>query len=62
MFLNPARLGQLIRYERVEEFEAYHLLNCFECASCSYVCPSAIPLVQYMRMGKAMLRNWKKGK
>jgi electron transport complex protein RnfC len=57
MFLNPARLTQLIRAEHVEELEAHHLNSCFECASCSFACPSRIPLVQWLRMGKAMLRN-----
>jgi electron transport complex protein RnfC len=59
MFLNPTRLAQLARAERVEELEAHHLMNCFECASCSFVCPSRIPLVQWLRMGKAMLRSRK---
>lgn len=59
MLLNPTRLAQLTRAERVDELESHHLLNCFECASCSYVCPSHIPLVQWMRMGKALLRNRK---
>lgn len=59
MLLNPARLAQLVRNERVDDLEAYHLLGCFECASCSFVCPSRIPLVQWIRMGKAMLRNRK---
>ena len=59
MFLNPTRLAQLARAEMMEELEAHHLLNCFECAACSYVCPSRIPLVQWLRIGKAMLRNRK---
>jgi electron transport complex protein RnfC len=59
MFLNPTRLAQLIAAEHVEEFESHHLMNCFECASCAFVCPSHIPLVQWMRFGKALLRNWK---
>ena len=59
MFLNPTRLAQLIAAEHVEEFESHHLMNCFECASCAFVCPSHIPLVQWMRVGKALLRNWK---
>jgi electron transport complex protein RnfC len=59
MFLNPTRLAQLVRGERAEELESHHLMNCFECASCSFVCPSRLPLVQLMRMGKAMLRDWK---
>jgi electron transport complex protein RnfC len=57
MFLNPARLTQLIRADHVEELEAQHLTSCFECASCSFACPSRIPLVQWLRMGKVMLRN-----
>jgi electron transport complex protein RnfC len=56
MQLNPTRLAQLIRAERVDELDGHYLKNCFECAACSFVCPSRIPLVQWMRMGKAMLR------
>jgi electron transport complex protein RnfC len=59
IFLNPTRLAQLIRAERADALEAHGLPHCFECASCSYVCPSRIPLVQWMRVGKAMLRDWK---
>ncbi len=59
MRLNPTRLAQLARAEWVDELEAHQLMNCFECASCSFVCPSRIPLVQWMRMGKGMLRNRK---
>jgi len=59
MRLNPTRLAHLARAEWVDELEAHQLMNCFECASCSFVCPSRIPLVQWLRMGKAMLRNRK---
>jgi electron transport complex protein RnfC len=57
MLLNPARLAQVARAERAEELESLHLMSCFECAACSFVCPSRIPLVQWMRMGKALLRS-----
>jgi len=60
MFLNPARLVRLVRAERPEEALDYHLMNCFECASCSYVCPSKIPLVQWLRLGKSSVRAAKK--
>jgi electron transport complex protein RnfC len=59
MFLNPARLTQLIRAGKIEELERHHLNSCFECASCSFACPSRIPLVQWLRMGKALLRDSK---
>lgn len=53
MHLNPSRLGLLARKERFEEMEtAFHLNDCFECGSCSYVCPANIPLVQYFRVAK----------
>jgi electron transport complex protein RnfC len=57
IFLNPTRLAQLVRAERLDDLEAHHLLGCFECAACSYACPSRIPLVQWMRLGKALLRR-----
>ncbi len=57
MFLDPQRLGLLVRHERLDELQDAHLRSCFECASCSFVCPSAIPLVQLMRVGKGLLRE-----
>lgn len=57
MLLNPQRLALMVRHERTEDLEALHLRDCFECASCSYVCPSNLPLVQLMRVGKGLLRR-----
>jgi len=31
----------------------YHMAACMECGCCAYICPSAVPLVQLIRMGKA---------
>ena len=60
MHLNPSRLGLLARKERFEEMAAeFHLNDCFECGSCSYVCPANIPLVQYFRLAKQMNRHRK---
>jgi electron transport complex protein RnfC len=56
--LNPAQLGLLAKnreYERMAD--EYHLMDCFECGSCSYVCPAHIPLVQRFREAKAILRQ-----
>ena len=56
--LNPSQLGILAlnrEYERMAE--EYNLMDCFECGSCSYVCPSHIPLVQRFRESKAILRQ-----
>jgi electron transport complex protein RnfC len=61
--LNPSRLGILAKYEAYDEMAANHnLMDCFECGSCAYVCPSHIPLVQYFRLSKAMVRKRKSQK
>lgn len=58
MYLNPAELGLLARngeYQRMAD--EHHLMDCFECGSCSFVCPSNIPLVQYFRVAKTSVRK-----
>ncbi|MDP6909451.1 MAG: electron transport complex subunit RsxC, partial [Flavobacteriales bacterium] len=58
IFLNPSMLGLLAKKGLWDEMaDEYDLMDCFECASCSYVCPSGIPLVQSFRVGKGMLRE-----
>jgi electron transport complex protein RnfC len=57
VFLNPSQLGLLSRAGRFENMLEYHIMDCIECGSCSYVCPSNIPLVQRFRVAKAMLRE-----
>ncbi len=58
MFLNPSELGVLAAngaYQRMAD--QFHLMDCFECGSCSFVCPSNIPLVQHFRMAKTSVRK-----
>lgn len=58
LFLNPAKMGQLAINDRFEEMESdWHLMDCFECGSCSFVCPAHIPLVQRFRSAKSYLRK-----
>jgi electron transport complex protein RnfC len=58
LFLNPSQLGLLAKHEEYERMAAeYHLMDCFECGACAYVCPSHIPLVQYFRLSKKMVRK-----
>lgn len=35
----------------------YKIFNCLECNLCSYVCPSKIPVAQFIKEGKAKLLN-----
>lgn len=59
MHLNPQRLALMVRNERAAEVEALHITDCFECASCSFACPSNLPLVQWMRVGKGLIKQKK---
>ena len=56
--LNPSELGMLAAKRQYDVMvEKFHLNDCFECGCCTYVCPSAIPLVQYFRIAKAINRE-----
>ncbi|MFT5124161.1 MAG: electron transport complex protein RnfC [Kiritimatiellia bacterium] len=60
LFLNPSMLGLLANKHEVEQMaDDYHLMDCFECGACSYVCPAHIPLVQHFRAAKALVRKKK---
>jgi len=58
MFLNPSQLGLLSdnrQYQRMPD--EFHLMDCFECGCCAFVCPSHIPLVQLFRVAKSAVRK-----
>ena len=57
VFLNPSTLGVLAQAGRYEEMGDMHLSDCMLCGSCSYVCPSNIPLSQMFALSKRQLRK-----
>lgn len=57
MGLVPTRIALASRAGNLGLAERYHITACVECGCCAYQCPAGIPLVQLVRMGKAMLRN-----
>jgi electron transport complex protein RnfC len=58
VFLNPQLMGALAKAERYEELvEEAHLNDCMLCGSCSFVCPSNIPLSQWFAMSKSQMRK-----
>lgn len=57
IFLNPSLLGSLARVSRNMDMMGHNIMDCMECGSCSYVCPSHIPLVQRFRVAKALIRE-----
>ena len=50
--LTPTLLGTFVEYERFEEAEKYHILDCMECGSCTYICPTKRNLVHLIKLGK----------
>ncbi len=56
-FLSPTTLTQLVKNNRYDDLDEYGIVACIECGTCSYVCPSHIPLLDYIRHGKLELRR-----
>jgi len=52
MGLEPVLISQLSKMEMYEEAEKANIMDCIECGSCQYTCPSGKPLLDYIRLGK----------
>jgi electron transport complex protein RnfC len=52
MGLEPYLLMTLAQKELNERAEEEKILDCIECGSCSFTCPSDRPLLDYIRLGK----------
>ncbi len=52
MGLVPTILARLVKAERWDSLKDYGVMDCIECGCCAYVCPSKIPLVHLMKLGK----------
>lgn len=53
MGLVPTKLAQAARTGDLRLARRHNILACFECGACAYGCPAKIPLVQWIRAGKA---------
>lgn len=76
MGLFPNMMFGAIQVNHLEKSEEIGLMDCIECAACSFICPSRIPLVNYFKSAKMNLkakrvlylnripvvRGWKYGK
>lgn len=56
MGLMPSMLSLFAEKGFYEEAREYNLYDCFECGSCTYVCPSKRPIVQLVRLAKSMVK------
>ena len=61
--LNPTFLMVDTQQQDWERAERGHIVDCIECGSCSFTCPSNRPLLDFIRMGKqqvmGIIRNRK---
>lgn len=53
MGLLPTTIAMAVKNEQIDLAEKFGAMDCIECGCCSFGCPSRIPLVQYIRVGKA---------
>ncbi len=58
--LQPTKLFKNIEHMEYETALDLGLMDCKECGCCGYICPANLPLVQSMRLGKAMAKKRKK--
>jgi len=57
MGLLPTMLVRLVKGEKWSGLKEYNITECIECGCCSYVCPSKIPLVHYIKLGKLHIQE-----
>jgi len=62
MRLVPTQLMKFVKYENFSLAETWGILDCVECGCCQYVCPSRIPLVHWIRLGKNKVAELKRKK
>ncbi len=55
MRLLPTTIGDFARLGMLEDAERTGIMDCKECGTCSYVCPSRRNLIHYMKSGKARI-------
>jgi electron transport complex protein RnfC len=55
MQLAPTTLMYRVKREFFAEAKELGIAGCFECGACAYECPAKIPLLDYMKYGKARI-------
>jgi electron transport complex protein RnfC len=59
MKLQPSLIGIYIEKGHYEDAKEYNLMDCFECGSCTFVCPANRPMVQWVKKAKKELAKKK---
>ena len=53
MGLEPYLISKMSRRQMWEPLEAERIADCIECGCCMFTCPANLPLLDYIRLGKA---------
>ena len=53
----PNIIVDFIDNKQLDDADRWGVLFCVECGLCEYVCPSRIPLLELMKLGKVLLRG-----
>ncbi len=56
MHLMPNFLSLYTANKKYDEVKNLNVMSCVECGTCSYNCPGQIPIVQYIRVAKGVIR------
>jgi Na+-translocating ferredoxin:NAD+ oxidoreductase subunit C len=59
MRLMPTRIAQAVKHKKWGLLKEYNASDCIECGCCSYICPSGIPLLDYIKIAKDYLKREK---
>ncbi|RMG71369.1 MAG: electron transport complex subunit RsxC [Nitrospirae bacterium] len=57
MGLMPSMLSILAEKGFYEDTKEYNVMDCFECGTCTYVCPAKRPIVQHIRLAKSLIKR-----
>ena len=60
MKLMPTTIANYVKHGYFDKADEFNALDCMECGSCAYLCPSHINLVHYIRYGKSEIVTRKK--
>jgi len=55
--LVPVTLMYRVKKEYFQDAESLGIANCYECGACAYTCPAKIPLLDYLKFGKAKIQT-----
>jgi electron transport complex protein RnfC len=58
-FKSVTLLARLAKAGAYAEMTDYQVLDCVECGACTFSCPSGIPIVQLIKIGKGIIRKAK---